>query len=355
MYTKEAIRAANASALPDLLQRGKSSGAYICPVCQHEKVGRPKGPMWRCFRCNAHGDAVNILMLRGMDQIHAFLWVMSNYGPGTRGDREQAMNASALTTNEAPAQEPALNAGSTSGDQRSPRRKAGWAVECRNYCQKAIKALPGSAGEEYMHSRRFTQETLRRFRIGFDENATAHGSTRTGQPAVIIPYSPSLSYYEARFLPPVNNGAKYLRPRVRIAGQQPIYNEAALTAKTAETIIVVEGIMDALAVMQAAASERLENVYAVSLGGANSKHGALCKALSSRASGDQPRILIALDNDEAGRSGALDLAKKLETAGLGHRFIGDLTCFMAKPDASCQQMTADVRFEKWRKTWPVSA
>lgn len=317
MYSSAEIQMAKASAILDILKPGKKAGYYVCPRCGQEKIGQPKEAMWRCFRCDAHGDAVNYLQMQGWNTSEAFRWMMTHYGPGTRGNREHAMNASAL--------KPALNASSASEEQRSPRRKAAWAVECRNYCQKAIKALPGSTGEEYMLNRRFTQETLRRFRIGFDENATAHGSTRTGQPSVIIPYSPSLSYYEARFLPPVNNGAKYLRPSVRIAGSQPIYNEAALTTKTAEAIIVVEGIMDALAVMQAAASKRLENVYAISLGGAYSKHEALCRALSNRASGDQPRILIALDNDEAGRSGALNLAKKLEAAGLGHRIIGVLS------------------------------
>ena len=283
MYSDAEVEAVKRTALRLELQeaprRGKGKASiFYCPnpSCKHPRVINPTDAgLWYCQRCQAKGDVFVAVQLReGISRQEAFVYVMNRYGSG------QALNMPRPTEAEA-----------------------------------AAENLPGSPGEEYMRGRGFTAETLRRFRVGFDARAKIHGVLPYGRAAVVYPYSRQLDYYAARFLKPMTSAdgsvVKAMMPDKDIAGEEPLFNAAALYS--CEAVVICEGPFDCMAIAQGAAQIGA-NVGAVALCG--TACDKLIRQLSARPTA--ARLLIALDNDEAGRTGAVRAAEKLDA--IGQRF-----------------------------------
>ena len=315
MYSDAEVEAVKRTALRLELQeaprRGKGKASiFYCPnpSCKHPRVINPTDAgLWYCQRCQAKGDVFVAVQLReGISRQEAFVYVMNRYGSG------QALNMPRPTEAEAAAEMPSTNSGSAA---RITRDADAWRAECRRYLMAAAENLPGSPGEEYMRGRGFTAETLRRFRVGFDARAKIHGVLPYGRAAVVYPYSRQLDYYAARFLKPMTSAdgsvVKAMMPDKDIAGEEPLFNAAALYS--CEAVVICEGPFDCMAIAQGAAQIGA-NVGAVALCG--TACDKLIRQLSARPTA--ARLLIALDNDEAGRTGAVRAAEKLDA--IGQRF-----------------------------------
>lgn len=326
MYSKADIDEVKALALTsELTPAAKGRGVYLCPACGRPRVYNPTSAgIWYCQRCHEKGDVFTAVRLRdGMTQKQAFADVMNRYGHGQ------------TVSGPAPARPrvaiPAVEAGEKPGDDgNDAKKKDAWRAECRRYLLQAAAALPGSAGEAYMIGRGFTMDTLKRFYVGFDDRAKVHGALKYGRAAVVYPYSRRLDYYGARFLKPITNAGgdvtKAMKPPADRAGDEPLFNAGALYS--CKTVVIVEGAFDAMAIAQGAASIG-ENVGAVALGGTSC--GRLIDMLTEKPTA--ARLLIALDNDDAGKVGALAMAAKLDTIGQQHKAMDCETVYGGMKDA----------------------
>lgn len=336
MWSKDEIDAVKAEYLFDELepapeQEQKLQGVgwplYVCPACGHSRVVRPtKAGIWYCQHCHEKGSIFDVVRLRdGLTIEQAFDYVMRKYGRrGTEPKRKTA-----------PKVLPSLQM--TVNGQGIAAARDGWAAECQRYLTAAAAALPGSAGEVYMRGRGFTTDTLKRFCVGFDPRARAHGALKYGRPAVVYPYSLRLDYYGARLLRPIEYNAdekteviKALKVPSDIAGSEPLFNAEALYSHA--DVVIVEGAFDAMAIAQGAASCGAD-VGAVALCGTASSR--LVKALQAKST--QARLWIALDNDEAGQNGARAAAAALDAIGQRFEVIDSAAAYGGFKDACALQ------------------
>ncbi len=157
-------------------------------------------------------------------------------------------------------------------------------------------ALAGSEGEAYLLGRGFTQDTIKRFKFGYD--AQRH--------CVTIPYNPQGSYYGRRSLLPeekIPDGkGKYDKLPRAIAGAEPLFNGSALYS--GDIVFVTEGAPDAISIAQAGGA-------AVALNGTgfNKLIDQLKKKPTAAA------IVLCLDNDDAGRTATAAIGAALDEIG----------------------------------------
>lgn len=160
------------------------------------------------------------------------------------------------------------------------------------YLKRCIADLKGSAGEDYLHSRGFTDETIARFLLGYDKE----------KGLITIPYGNHFTYYATRTI----EGKTFNKPSTEQAGPEPIYNGKALTLDT--PCFICESQLDAISLAQAGGT-------AAALGGTG-----INKLLAYLKENGQRRCLVlCFDNDDAGRRAQKEAAEKLE--GLGADFM----------------------------------
>lgn len=326
MYSDAEIDAVRSAALLYELKpssekgQGRKNSVFVCPSCGHGRILNPTAAgIWYCQHCKKKGDVFMAVRLRdGLTKEEAFVYVMNKYADGQKLARPERAAAS--------------SGGQVDGQQNhnKPIATDAWKTECRRYLMAAAAAFPGSAGEAYMQGRGFTVETLKRFRVGFDARAKVHGVLKFGRPAVVYPYSRRLDYYAARFLKPFKGAdgkdVKAMKPPIESAGEEPLFN--ALALYSCEAVVVCEGAFDAMAIAQGAASIGA-NVGAVALGGTGC--GKLIEELTAKPS--TARLYLALDNDEAGRAGALAAAGKLDAIGQPYELMDSEALFAGCKDA----------------------
>jgi hypothetical protein len=148
---------------------------------------------------------------------------------------------------------------------------------------------------QYVASRGLSAATAERFHLGFDP---CFG--KDGWKALIIPTS--LNSYAARNIDPeCGEGNRY-----RKIGSSSLFNVEAMHASDGRPVFVVEGEIDALSVIEAGGS-------AIALGSA-----ANVPSLLRRLKEAPPSIplIIALDNDDAGRAAAAKIDSGMAALGL---------------------------------------
>lgn len=157
-------------------------------------------------------------------------------------------------------------------------------------------ALAGSEGEAYLLGRGFTQDTITRFKLGYD--AQRH--------CVTIPYNPQGSYYGRRSLLPeekIPEGkGKYDKLPRAIAGAEPLFNGSALYSS--DIVFVTEGALDAISIAQAGGA-------AVALNGTG--FSKLIDQLKKKPTA--AAIVLCLDNDDAGRTATAAIGAALDEIG----------------------------------------
>lgn len=312
---------------------------YVCPACGRDgKVRVYRGnkdgaAIWSCVHatCRKAGNIVDLYMIRdGLSRGEATTaacdrWAdfLGRPAAASSGSRRQRPGAAAL-----PAGEPAadvcglddstgaasnrITASSTPQDDRRHDRQ--------RYCLAAAARLWDASGQrarDYLHGRGFSDDTLRRFHIGYDAQCRVGGSLKYGRAAVVVPYSRRLDYFAARFLKPIVDADGKETKCLNCPGDEPVFNAAALWAGY-DAVVVVEGWADALSISQAAATISTATVGAISINGAMN-HGRLLDLLASRPT--QARLLLALDDDESGQAGARVLSQKLDGIGQRHELI----------------------------------
>ena len=199
---------------------------------------------------------------------------------------------------------------------------AGWFSEVSEYCRRCRSALtPASYGAKVMAARGFRDVGfLRRYAVGFDARATGHGSLPFPRAAIILPFDSGGTYYVARFCETSDKRFRFTKPdnkKYPTGWSAPIFHAGQLY-RNFDSVFVVEGEVDALSINYAADVYGL-NVGAVATSGA-ANWGKLTKHLQEKPM-DAGRLVIAFDNDAAGRGNSIGLSQELEDMGVEHIIV----------------------------------
>lgn len=235
-------------------------GMFVCPLCG-SGTGSKKtaafsvekdGLHGKCFSCGWYGDLFDLIAAKdGVSVKEATRIAIERYG---------SMSYVALTR---PAAQP----------HAQPATR-----DFHAEIEAFHRAMPGSPGEEYLHGRGITDESISRFSLGYDAR----------RQQITIPYNKSGSYYAMRNISPSADHA-----HDKLAGvKAPVFNAAALYGT--EPCFVVESPLCAISIMQ-------EGGTALALGGVN------IRLLQDEVQRKRPTapLLLALDNDTPTSSGRM--------------------------------------------------
>ena len=299
-FLKEIIR----NQEPNFLERDKLGKSYICPFCGNGGGKRGdglsrKGVVWKCFSCGNGGDTYALYGIKhgylseGYSQANMtaqfpkiFKELKSYYGYENATEREvKTMIKQVEEKKMAEAQEiirPIM-------------------TEYYETCKKNLQ--PRTYPMHYLIDRGITNERLiRHFNIGYDANA--YGGS------LIIPLN-DYSYINA--LLDDNMRAKYGKYRFN-KGAAGLFNIGEITSENAKPIFVVEGVIDALSIIEVGGRA----VALCSTSGARKFIEAVKSAQASNTL-TTAQFVLAMDNDgaEGARANNL-LARELRTLGVKH-------------------------------------
>lgn len=276
------------------------SPTWACPIPTHAQTGQTP-PLsifvtrwgeqrWRCHGCGASGSAIDLVMhAHGLDVRHAMEWL----GRRTRTD---------------PAERPATSRHVRRRDE-PPRFEPHPAIDDYVAACETILWSGAAAGPRrwLTETRCLSEEVLRANRVGFDP-----GARRLGRPVgvprsagVVLPVLDDdhrAVFTQTRRLGEVS-GPRYLNCSSKAAPNPRIsrYRKAG----PARALIVCEGVIDALT----AADAGFDAVALLGSAIADDRVADEVARTAGRA------IVLALDADDAGESGAARLASLLSEKG----------------------------------------
>ena len=295
------------------LQPAKAGGDFVCPRCKSgdganagsDSAFSINGELFKCFSCDFSGDIFTLCAevehtntdRETLERVAEFAgYRLDGYDQKTpRGDIGFM-------------QEGEPNGG---GGVYSPSNKQGANIEQleQNRAQ-ALQQLKeyqhelfagnerAQSARNYLTARGLTLDFARERGLGFN----------SAKNTLVIPYKGANYYYTQRRIKPIGNQYKYIKPKSKEIGKQPLYNAQALEGAT---LIAVEGEIDALTLEQAGFS----NVIA--LGGTQGAN-ALINALQAhkRETKTAPIAILFFDNDTAGREQSQKIAQTMTAQGL---------------------------------------
>ena len=352
--TREQARAElNSRPLTDFYQlersRGGASNQYKCPICSSGEGKNHSGALTLydnnrlfCFACT---DQPGTFGGKGQDTLGALriLWgcgetevleragytldSSSRYSRPTpqeafgeqpsRPAQGFAVNYNQFTQQQtqAPQGTPQQPTGAQAGNgnniappqQQSPQRAAQGLTEPPTdytaYYAECRKRLQDPAAISYLQARGISFETAEAAGIGFDPAADPAQSNHP-TPRLIMPTSST--HYVARSIDPSTpKGFAKMNPK----GAKPcIFNDSVLWDSSTESVFVVEGIFDALSIIEAGAA-------AIALN-STSNAGKLLEQLQQKRTG--ATLILCLDNDQAGRKATDTLKSGLQRLNISY-------------------------------------
>jgi replicative DNA helicase len=264
---------------PDFLEECEPVGGqptYLCPECNDHELQRYDNggkTMWKCFRCGYVDDVIGLYQAANniSDFREALKGAAEYYGLIGRGEQ--------LESERKPKEE---------------RRKAQPVKEIHeedlteyiNQCA-ARREAHNDIGCSYLEGRGISEETQRKFKIGYDPSYT---DPRTG--AKRIPES----LREGRVIIPTSSTsiiARSVNPMTEYkamkAGKVHLFNGEAI--RDPRPLFVVEGEIDALSLIDL-------GFNAVGIGGTSGKDRAITAIKDARR---REPVILALDNDKPGK------------------------------------------------------
>lgn len=259
--------AINARPLTDFYQLTKSRGRnlYVCPICGSGTHGNKTGalsihPQTRRVTCFSG----KCFTEQGQDTLGALKTLFHG-----KSEREIFEHCGYKLDDGPP---PAVHTAAPSAPPPMPADDQTEAI--RAEVMKYAVALPGSKAHSYLQGRGLTDETMRRFHLGYDAQ----------RDCVTIPFNINGTYYARRFL---SASAPYKHGKLE-GRKTPLFNPGALYA--ADTCFVVESPLCAISIEQAGG-------HAVALSG--TAHAQLVEQLQKKPT--NAVLILCLDNDEPGR------------------------------------------------------
>lgn len=260
--------------------------AYVCPICGsgtgRNKTGAftitPDGLKWKCFACDRGGDTLDLIgYVEGIDDYSAKV---------TRAGELFNLDI------EAPAEY--QNQDTQSNMHTDTKTETNY-IDFYKQANKNIQAT------NYPEKRGLSKAILDRFKIGYVENWKAPNAPKnvTGSPRLIIPVTPT-SYLARDTRENIPDDQKAYA-KIKVGGSD-IFNGRAFIEDLDKPIFIVEGEIDALSIME---------VGGVAVGlGSTSNYRELVGLVKDKQL-ERP-LILALDNDSAGRRAQDELAKLLQ-------------------------------------------
>ena len=313
------------------LERARSGGKYVCPVCGSGGSGEPgsdsafsitaDGNRWTCFgSCGGKGG--DIFDLAGAvhhttdrtEQLRIVAeWAGVNLESGTDRPRgyQETMNARAAragaTESAVEARKDDKGTDTTEPDYTAGRRRESDYVR---KCAERMKNAPNKAVDDYLSAHGITHDEAVSLGIGYDP-ARYNPETRKNTLRVVVPWGGGCDWYHADRAIDDDESPKYLKPSADKVGASPLYNVGAFEQ---DYVIAVEGELDAIAL-------GLSGFNAVGLGGINRINQFVNEAITRNYSGVVIEMLDA-DGDAndikngKGRRAGKELCSLLGEAGI---------------------------------------
>lgn len=275
-------------------------GGIICPICGSGSgtkgtgiAADPKRPgQLHCFACGFDGD---ILAL-----------IQKDKGLEFRPALEYAAELLRLPLDELPSSSRSTAAEdfavSQAEDQSAGRPQIRAAKDHTEYYQQCRQRITAPEARSYLEVRGISIEAAIACGIGYDPAADPAESGHRA-PRLIIPVTDS--FYIGRSIDP-ENSYRYANPKGAEIG---IYDPESVLYPGAGVVYITEGALDAVSIIEAGGS-------AIALN-STSNIGRLLKMLEKKATG--ATLLLCLDNDEAGRKAAAQLAQGLQQLNISYQ------------------------------------
>lgn len=166
----------------------------------------------------------------------------------------------------------------------------------KNYADFVLKAHESLCMHDYHAERGISEEVAARFKLGYVQDVKGMST------ALVIPMLRADGSYSYQLRNISKEGVlQHYKPKVEDAGEAELFNSAAI--KQTKPVAIVEGAIDALSVISA-------GMEAIALNGAQNKGKLYDLILKHKEK--LPPIILALDNDEAGRKAQTEIKKMLD-------------------------------------------
>lgn len=289
-YTTETL---NKILEPDGTAKSKPGSRYagwICPKCSSGSGKNGTGltvkdDLITCWSCNLQGDILNIIGIKYN--------LTDKMAIAKQAAELIGLNLDDYSDNKTTQYNTQQNT------QRNTQPKELAAEVQTSYKDFILEAAANIESTDY--HRGLSLDTLKRFNVGYAKEWRTPNS-KPGAPAspmLIIPTS-DYSYIARR------TDTDESSDKVRKVGSAHLFNPEALYNTTHKVIFITEGEIDALSIIDAGGE-------AVGLGG-TSGATRLIKYLKGNGKPAAP-LVLALDNDEAGKEAAAKLSAELEALG----------------------------------------
>lgn len=286
--------------------------SYICPLCGHGAHGdgltinaRSSKSGLKCFGCNFSGDILELLKrAEGLEsfseQIERASYLL---GINTEDISTPPKVAQKKDKNEH-LQSRTTKGGSTSTNMsihtNTQQSEDEEEKKCREYYLECVKRLDRT---DYLTSRGISKETAQKLGLGYDPEA--HPKKGAKWKALIIPISKT-SYVYRNTDPKADSSNRYAK-----RGASSLYRTRVLKEATAP-IFVVEGELDAISIYEVGG-------FAIGLGSADNKNKFI-DFMKTQPKPSQP-LILALDNDEAGRTASEFIASELSKLKIPYHVV----------------------------------
>ena len=215
--------------------------------------------MWKCFGCGLGGDGIRfVAKLKGIEDIDAAKMIIQDFH---------------------------LNIDYESESSKTPQG------EMRNYireCQKHVEET------NYFEQRGLASTTIKEFGLGYDPK----------DKSVVIPYSPSMVYYQKRFV----KDKRFYKPDSEKYGHEPIWHPENLELKDKTPVFIVESPICAMSIAQYGGK-------AVALCG-TSNVSRFADFVATKKPHGTP--VICMDNDEPGKKAEKELVARFKAMKQKH-------------------------------------
>ena len=305
-------------------QKANGETSYICPICGHGTHGdgltiNPRGQAGalKCFGCDFSGDILDLYQQTTGADYNTTLKNLAGQ-LGITLDKYQD-NGTPLQeaqkrpeTNKKPAGDKTHNETPKKGAEEPGEAQEPQADYMSYYliCRKRLETDP--AGLSYLSARGISEETARRFWLGYDPDwksptAIKNGKNPPASPRLIIPITGA--HYEARDIRPDHQAKPETGPDFRKMkeGRAATFNGKALLAQEVQEIFITEGAIDALSIIEAGGQ-------AVGIASANRAQAFIDELTADAANGKKTAatFVICLDNDEKGQAAAQKIRDGLQ-------------------------------------------
>lgn len=324
-------------------RRVNGAPSYVCPLCGNgsgrDGTGIAEDPgapgYFKCFKCGFYGDIIQIA--REVTDADYNQTVNSLAGAlGIAIDNQAPGNALKTAQNGAKPAKRAEGIKGASGQENAPESfiqtekpiEEKPPVDYSEFLLQAQKQIGSPAAVDYLNFRGISLETARRCNVGFCPAWVSPTGAKTARarghnppppsPRLIFPCDGNRSYTTRYSAPDSEIPEKSLPYKKQNEGEPGEFNGAALYNQAPGPVFITEGVFSALSIIEAGGN-------AAALNSANRVNKFLERLEIQRI----PRgrtLIIALDNDDAGRAAAEKLESGLKAAGVDCIQAPEINC-----------------------------